>query len=85
MSETIELWQSSKNDLWYFQHLSSEGTVLFQSDGCSSKTQCIQQLKQIVPGVQEDQIQDRGAVISSNQRRNILPLERRVDLIARPL
>jgi hypothetical protein len=41
MTEKFEFWQSEKDKQWYFHLLAPNGEVIAQSQGYSSKDNCI--------------------------------------------
>ena len=41
MVEKFEYWQSVKNDEWYFHLVASNGEIIAQSEGYTTKDNCI--------------------------------------------
>ena len=47
MTERFEFWQSDKDGQWYFHLLAPNGEIIAQSQGYSSKDNCINGIKSV--------------------------------------
>jgi len=47
MTEKFEFWHSDKDGLWYFHLLAPNGEIVAQSQGYSSKDNCINGIKAV--------------------------------------